>query len=44
MQDGNGTVGVNNLRTLLTIALIPWPGMSARNDWQSENGEYPGRQ
>ena len=38
MRDDNGTPGVNNLCTLLSIALMSWRRIFARNDRRSGNG------
>ena len=40
MQVDDSTLGVNNLHTLLSILLMSWPGISARNGRRSGNGEY----
>ena len=40
MRDDDGTPGVNNLCTLLSIALMSQERIFARNDRESGNGEY----
>ena len=43
MQREAATVEVNNLHTLLFIALMSFLRIFTRNAWQSGNGEYLGR-
>ena len=44
MRGDGGTLGVNNLHTLLSIALMSWPRIFARNDRRTGDSEHLGRQ